>query len=90
MLRLHSVNPPISILGSEVFGVASIAGAGVLAGLLRARIAFKVHSFKATVLLFLGPAQWAWLGVFMGYQLQDEHVLRPIIGSIVQRRCDVV
>ena len=78
-------------LGSEVFGVASIAW--VLACWLAyygARIAFRVHSFKATVLLFLGPAQWAWLGVFMGYQLQDEHVLRPNLQAAASYKDDAM
>ena len=65
-------------LGSELFAIASIAW--VLACWLAyygAKVAFGVRSMKAVVWLFLGPAQWGWLGVYMGYQLQDEHVLRP-------------
>ena len=55
---------------------------------ITARIAFRVHSFKACPLL--GPAQWAWLGVFMGYQLQDEHVLRPNLQAAASYKDDAM
>lgn len=78
-------------LGSEVFALASIAW--VIACWLAyygARIAFGVKSTRAALLLFIGPAQWGWLGVYMGYQLQDEHVLRPNLQAAASYKDDVM
>ena len=78
-------------LGRHLFGLVSIAWVlMVWLSYFGAKVAFQVTSLKAVVLLFIGPAQWGWLGVFMGYQLQDQHVLRPNLQSAAAYKDDAM
>ena len=67
----------------------ALLGCWHVGSLIMARALRLVCSRSRRLFYLLGPAQWAWLGVFMGYQLQDEHV-RPNLQAAASYKDDAM